>query len=180
MNKLVILDRDGVINFDSKDYIKSTDEWQPIPGSLEAIATLNSKGFKVAVATNQSGLGRGYFDKNTLNLIHKKMLNAIHEKNGNICKVEYCPHHPDDNCSCRKPKPGMILTILSDLNITDTSQVIFIGDSLRDVQAACLANCKPILVRTGNGQKTEMKIKDDKSLANVLVYNDLFSFAQAI
>lgn len=151
--KLVILDRDGVINFDSDQYIKSAEEWRPIPGSLEAIARLNQAGYRVVVATNQSGVGRGLFEMNTLNAIHEKMHKALNALGGHIDAVFFCPHTHHDNCECRKPKAGMFREIAARFNV-DLSGVPAVGDSLRDLQAAAEVGAKPILVRTGKGLKT--------------------------
>jgi len=151
--KLVILDRDGVINFDSAQFIKSPEEWKPIPGSLEAIARLKQNGYRVVVATNQSGIGRGLFDMDTLNRIHKKMHKAAFELGGRIDAIFYCPHTADSKCDCRKPKPGMFKRIAETLNV-DLAGVATIGDSLRDLQAGAAAGCRPMLVLTGKGEKT--------------------------
>ncbi|MBS1159082.1 MAG: D-alpha,beta-D-heptose 1,7-bisphosphate phosphatase [Proteobacteria bacterium] len=151
--KLVILDRDGVINLDSAQFIKSPAEWKPIPGSLEAIARLNQSGFKVVVATNQSGVGRGLFDMDTLNSIHEKMHKALFAAGGRVDAIFYCPHPADSDCDCRKPKPGMFKRISQTLN-ADLRGVPAIGDSLRDLQACAVVGCLPILVRTGKGTKT--------------------------
>jgi len=151
--KLVILDRDGVINFDSAQFIKNPAEWKPIPGSLEAIARLNQSGYKVVVATNQSGVGRGLFDMDTLNSIHEKMHKALFAVGGRIDAVFYCPHPADSDCDCRKPKPGMFKRISETLN-TDLKGVPAIGDSLRDLQACAAPGCQPMLVHTGKGAKT--------------------------
>lgn len=152
--KLVILDRDGVINFDSAQFIKSPAEWKPIPGSLEAIARLNQNGYKVVVATNQSGVGRGLFDMETLNSIHTKMHKALFTVGGRVDAIFYCPHAADSACDCRKPKPGMFKRIAETLN-ADLKGVPAIGDSLRDLHSAVAAGCKPILVHTGKGEKTK-------------------------
>lgn len=152
--KLVILDRDGVINFDSAQFIKSPEEWKPIPGSLEAIAKLKQNGYRVVVATNQSGLGRELFDMDTLNRIHQKMHKAVIALGGQIDAVFYCPHPADSKCECRKPKPGMFRRISETLNV-DLANVPAIGDSLRDLQACAAAGCQPILVMTGKGEKTK-------------------------
>ena len=152
--KLVILDRDGVINYDSVHYIKSPAEWKPLPGSLEAIARLNQAGYRVVVATNQSGVGRGLFDMDTLNAIHEKMHRAVQAVGGRIDAIFYCPHAPDANCDCRKPRPGMFERIAACFNI-DLARVHAIGDTLRDVEAAVAAGARPMLVRTGKGTKTE-------------------------
>jgi D-glycero-D-manno-heptose 1,7-bisphosphate phosphatase len=153
-SKLVILDRDGVINFDSAQFIKSPEEWKPIPGSLEAIARLRQAGFRVVVATNQSGVGRGLFDMDTLNRIHQKMHKAVVALGGQIDAIFYCPHAADSKCDCRKPNPGMFKRIAETMNV-DLSGVPAIGDSLRDLQAGAAVGCRPMLVLTGKGEKTK-------------------------
>jgi D-glycero-D-manno-heptose 1,7-bisphosphate phosphatase len=151
--KLVILDRDGVINLDSDQYIKSPDEWKPIPGSLEAIALLNQSGFRVVICTNQSGIGRGLFEMDTLNAIHDKMIRALAHIGGHVDAIFFCPHTATDECTCRKPKPGMFLQIEERFNVS-LEGVPAVGDSLRDFQAASAVGAKPILVLTGKGKKT--------------------------
>ena len=151
--KTIILDRDGVINMDSALYIKSPAEWKPIEGSLEAIARLNQAGYRVVVATNQSGIGRGLFDMDTLNAMHEKMHKCLAAVGGRVDAIFYCPHTADENCTCRKPKPGMFERIAKVYNI-DLNGVPTIGDSLRDLQAGSAAGCKTMLVRTGKGEKT--------------------------
>ena len=155
--KLIILDRDGVINHDSSEFIKSPAEWIPIPGSLEAIARLNQAGYRVVVATNQSGVARGLFDIQTLNAIHQKMHNAAQQVGADIDAVFFCPHSADDNCDCRKPKPGMFHEIAKRFNISLRGGVATVGDSLRDLQAGYVAGCAPFLVLTGKGEKTQAK-----------------------
>ncbi|HUO43988.1 MAG TPA: D-glycero-beta-D-manno-heptose 1,7-bisphosphate 7-phosphatase [Burkholderiales bacterium] len=151
--KLVILDRDGVINYDSDLYIKSPDEWRPIPDSLEAIARLNQAGWRVVVASNQAGVGRGLFDMATLAAIHDKMHRAVMQAGGRIEAIFYCPHARDSDCNCRKPKPGLFEDIARRFN-TDLTGAPAIGDSLRDLQAAAQVQAQPILVMTGKGRKT--------------------------
>ncbi len=151
--KLIILDRDGVINFDSDQFIKSPDEWKPIPGSLEAIARLTREGWRVVVATNQSGLARGLFEMATLNAIHAKMHKAVAQAGGRIEAVFYCPHAADMNCDCRKPKPGLFDEIAARYG-SDLRDVPAIGDSLRDLLAATSVGASPLLVRTGKGERT--------------------------
>ena len=151
--KLVILDRDGTINFDSDRFIKSPDEWRPLPGALEAIARLNGAGYHVAVATNQSGIERGLLDMNALNAIHAKMLKAVQQAGGHIDVIYYCPHSVDADCRCRKPSPGMFVDIGQRLNVS-MAGVPCIGDGLRDLQAAEAAGGKPVLVLTGKGAIT--------------------------
>jgi len=148
--QLVILDRDGVINEDSADYIKSPEEWIPIPGSLEAIARLHHAGWHVVVATNQSGIARKLFDPDILMRIHEKMHRSVSDAGGQIEAIFFCPHGPNDNCSCRKPRPGLFLDIARRLRIS-LHGVPTIGDSLPDLQASQAAGANPILVRTGKG-----------------------------
>jgi D-glycero-D-manno-heptose 1,7-bisphosphate phosphatase len=152
--KLVILDRDGVINQDSDQFIKNTTEWKAIPGSLEAIARLNHAGYRVVVASNQSGIGRGLLDMGALNAINDKMYRALAQVGGRIDALFYCPHAADANCDCRKPKPGMFLDIAQRFNV-DLAGVPSVGDSLRDLQAAATAGAQPMLVLTGKGARTE-------------------------
>ncbi|MDO8314791.1 MAG: D-glycero-beta-D-manno-heptose 1,7-bisphosphate 7-phosphatase [Rugosibacter sp.] len=167
--KLIILDRDGVINFDSAQFIKSPDEWKPIPGSLAAIARLNQAGYRVVVATNQSGVGRGLFEMDTLNAIHEKMNKALAQVGGRIDAIFFCPHTSADNCACRKPKPGMLHEISKRFN-TNLTNVPAIGDALRDLEAAVTVGAKPILVLTGKGKKTAT---DPELPAGTLVFPDL-------
>jgi D-glycero-D-manno-heptose 1,7-bisphosphate phosphatase len=154
--KLIILDRDGVINYDSDQFIKSPDEWKPLPGSLEAIARLSQADYHVVVATNQSGIGRGLFDMPTLNAIHDKMLKAAAHAGGRIDAIFFCPHTAEAGCNCRKPRSGMIEEIAARYN-TDLKDVPAVGDSLRDLEAAARLGAQPILVLTGKGKKTEAK-----------------------
>jgi len=151
--KLAIIDRDGVINHDSDAYIKSPDEWVPIDGSLDAIARLSRAGWKVVIASNQSGLARGLFTIESLNAIHAKLRHELAQAGGAVDAIFVCPHGPDDGCECRKPRPGMFLDIARryDISLQDVPAV---GDSWRDLQAASTAGCTPWLVMTGNGQKT--------------------------
>lgn len=154
--KLVILDRDGVINFDSDQYIKSPEEWKPIPGSLEAIAKLYQAGYRIVVATNQSGVGRGLFEMDTLNAIHDKMHKAVIQAGGRLDAIFFCPHTNEDKCACRKPKPGMLQEIATRYN-ADLTDVPVVGDALRDLQAAVAVGAQPILVLTGKGKKTQVE-----------------------
>ncbi len=170
----VILDRDGVINHDSPDYIKSAAEWQPIPGSLEAIALLTKAGIPVFVATNQAGIARGKLDEAALAAIHEKMQEAVATAGGEIRDIMYCPHHPDDRCRCRKPKPGMLLD-LAERHGLDLAGQPFVGDSLKDIRAAEGAGCKPVLVRTGNGEET-LHLRPHHEH----VFDDLLSFAKSV
>lgn len=174
--KLVILDRDGVINHDSAQFIKSPDEWRPIPGSLKAIARFNQAGFHVIVATNQSGLGRGLFDMATLNAIHAKMYRALAQVGGRIDAIFYCPHAADAGCACRKPAPGMLEAIAERFN-TSLAKVPAIGDSARDLAAAATVGAAPILVRTGKGEKT---FADGNLPSGTRTFADLAAVAQAL
>ena len=151
---LIILDRDGVVNTDSPDYIKSPQEWYPIPGSLEAIAALKLAGHIVCVATNQSGIARGYYSLKTLAAIHQKMELALQQHHVTLDSIAFCPHIDTDNCTCRKPKPGLLIQLQQQFNIA-WSDTVFIGDSMRDFQAAESVGCHFILVATGNGQQTK-------------------------
>jgi D-glycero-D-manno-heptose 1,7-bisphosphate phosphatase len=152
--KLVILDRDGVVNFDSDSFIKGPAEWRPIPGSLEAIASLNHAGYHVVLATNQSGVGRGLFEVSTLNAIHDKMHRALGQIGGRIDAIFFCPHAADAGCNCRKPRSGLLDEIARRFNV-DLKGVPSVGDSLRDLEAAAAVGAAPILVLTGKGRKTD-------------------------
>jgi D-glycero-D-manno-heptose 1,7-bisphosphate phosphatase len=174
--KLVILDRDGVINQDSDDFIKSPEEWTPLPGSLEAIARLHREGYKVVVATNQSGVARGLFTLDTLARIHNKMLDLVRDKGGEIDAIFFCPHGPDDGCRCRKPLPGLYEEIADRLKVNLTG-VWTVGDAERDITAATTVGAKVALVRTGKGQRT---LKKSKSIDGVPVYADLAAFTDAL
>ena len=153
-HKLVILDRDGVINYDSDHFIKSPAEWKPIPGSIEAIARLNQNGYRVVVATNQSGIGRGLFDMATLNAINDKMMELVFRGCGRIDAIFFCPCTAEQNCHCRKPDTGMFEDIAARYQM-DLTGVPSIGDSLRDLEAGAKAGCAPVLVLTGKGKKTQ-------------------------
>ena len=167
--KLIILDRDGVINQDSKDYIKSADEWRAIPGSLEAIARLTHNGYRIVVASNQAGLARGKLTIETLNTIHYKMHDQISRYGGVIEAVFFCPHGPDDGCGCRKPEPGLYNEIARRLHV-NLQGVISIGDKLSDVEAARAAGASPVLVKTGYGQSI---VDNNEQPDGVPVYDDL-------
>jgi D-glycero-D-manno-heptose 1,7-bisphosphate phosphatase len=157
--KLVILDRDGVINHNRDDYVKSAAECVPIDGSIEAIVRLHKAGFTIVVATNQSGLARGKFDLDDLEAMHEKITSLVEEKGGELGAIFYCPHAPEDNCKCRKPLPGLVDAIEAEFNIS-AEGFYFVGDSLRDLQAAVTKGCKPSLVKTGNGLKTIAQLDD--------------------
>jgi D-glycero-D-manno-heptose 1,7-bisphosphate phosphatase len=171
--KLVILDRDGVINVDSDAFIKSPDEWVAIPGSLEAIARLNQAGYRVAIASNQSGIGRGLFDMAALNAMHEKMNRAAAAVGGRIDAVFFCPHTHEDDCECRKPKPGMLQQIVERFEI-DPEVTPVVGDSLRDLQAGAALGFATHLVLTGKGQKT---LAEGNLPPNTKVHADLRTFA---
>lgn len=172
--KVVLLDRDGVINEDSDEYIKAPEEWRAIPGSLEAIAHLKRSGVIVCVCSNQSGLARGMFDLATLNAIHMEMTMALAEYGEALDRIYYCPHHPDDNCQCRKPKPGMLQQVQQDFSVSPMD-MMFIGDSYTDYEAAVAFGCAFLFVLTGKGEKHREKIPP-----HVPVFNDLASAIRAI
>ena len=174
--KLVILDRDGVINEDSDNYIKGPDEWRPIPGSLEAIARLNHAGYHVVLATNQSGVGRGLFEVSTLNAIHDKMHRALAQIGGRVDAIFFCPHAQEANCGCRKPKAGLLEEIAHRFNV-DLKGVPSVGDSLRDLQAAVTVGATPILVLTGKGEKTE---REGNLPPGTAIYKNLAEAVRAI
>ncbi|HTR00226.1 MAG TPA: D-glycero-beta-D-manno-heptose 1,7-bisphosphate 7-phosphatase [Candidatus Acidoferrum sp.] len=176
--KLVILDRDGVINADSDDYIKTVDEWTPLPGSIAAIAKLSQAGYRIAVATNQSGLARGYFDEITLANMHNLMCALVEQAGGEIDVICYCPHLPTDDCYCRKPKTGLLEQIGDALN-QPVQGAWLVGDHEKDLQMALAAGCKPLLVRTGKGAKTEAALSPDLR-TQVRVVDDLAEAARVI
>jgi len=169
--KIIVLDRDGVINQDSDDYIKSAEEFIPIKGSIAAIARLCAAGFKVVVATNQSGLSRKYFDEDQLSEIHHLLCSMVEQAGGIIDGIFYCPHLPDEGCSCRKPKTGLLEQIENEF-ACKLEGCYFVGDSLKDIQAARSFDCNPILVRTGKGLITEQKLSDTNDVS-VPVHDDL-------
>ena len=154
----IVLDRDGVINHDSDDYVKNEDEWIPITGSMDAIAKLHQKDYQVIVATNQSGLARGYFDEVALAAIHQKLNLMVEEAGGLVSAIFYCPHLPGANCQCRKPKTGLFDQAEKELEIALADSYL-VGDSLKDLQAALAFRMRPILVRTGKGRETELSLK---------------------
>lgn len=174
--KLVILDRDGVINHDSDAYVKSPEEWVPIPGSLEAISRLYREGYRLIVASNQSGVARGLFDMDTLVKIQLRMVEAVRAKGGELEAVFFCPHGPDDGCRCRKPLPGLFEEIADRLG-TNLTGVYAVGDTERDIVAARAVQARPVLVKTGKGRKT---LARSKELKGVPVYDDLAGFADAL
>lgn len=173
--KYVLLDRDGVINHDSDDYIKSPAEWLPIEGSLDAIALLNKYGFKVVVISNQSGIARGYYSLETLAEIHNKMYTMLAEKCGKIEAIYFCPHAPNDNCNCRKPKTGLLQLFSQEKNV-QLKNIFFIGDSLSDIKAAQAVAAQPLLVKTGKGLKT---LSENPHL-NVPIFENLYDATKFI
>ncbi|MGE4242163.1 D-glycero-beta-D-manno-heptose 1,7-bisphosphate 7-phosphatase [Ramlibacter sp.] len=174
--KLVILDRDGTINRDSDDFVKAPEEWEPLPGALEGIARLNHAGWHVAVASNQSGLGRGLFDVAALNAIHAKMHKALSAVGGRIDAVFYCPHSPDEGCQCRKPLPGLFEQIGERFGV-DLKSTPVVGDTLRDLQAGALVGCAPHLVLTGKGEALRGLPLPDTFPHGTRVHDNLSAFA---
>ena len=174
--KFVILDRDGTINHDSDQYIKSPEEWKPIKGSMEAIARLTQAGYRIVVATNQSGIARGLFDMTTLNAIHNAMHRAAAQAGGRIDAIFFCPHAADSDCECRKPRPGMLLEIARRFNVP-LEEAYMVGDAVRDMQAAAAAGARPVLVLTGKGKKTQAA---GDLPQGTLVFDDLAAFAEHI
>jgi D-glycero-D-manno-heptose 1,7-bisphosphate phosphatase len=174
--RFVVLDRDGVINHESDDFIKSPDEWRPLAGSLDAIATLTGAGFRVIVATNQSGVSRGLFDLETLDEIHAKMSDAVRAAGGELHGIFFCPHGPDDGCDCRKPQPGLLRQIETQFGCSLEGQPV-IGDSARDLESAAAVGAQAILVRTGNGAATEKSLPDN---GDTPVFDDLAAAARSL
>lgn len=177
--KAVLLDRDGVINFDSPDYILSPEEWRPIPGSLEAIGRLTKAGIPVAICSNQSALGRGMMNEETFRAIHAKMMLAIEEKGGEIGHVAYCPHGPDEGCLCRKPMPGLLEEALTTLGVS-ASDALMIGDSAKDVQAAYAVGASAWLVQSGYGDAEKILKKSRDMMPDIAAYPDLASAVDAL
>jgi len=176
MARLIILDRDGVINLDSPAFIKFPDEWHPIPGALDAIADLKHAGWLVAVCSNQSGVGRGLITRQALDAIHERLYLALSERHATLDGIAFCPHRPEEHCRCRKPEPGMLLDMMARLGARP-EETIAIGDSQRDLDAGHAAGCRCILVRTGNGRTTE---RSGATVARVDVFDDLRSAADRL
>ena len=172
MVAMVILDRDGVINHDSDQYIKSVEEWIPIDGSLPAIARLNAAGYRVSVATNQSGLARGYFDRSVLDAMHDRLRRLLADQGGRIEAIAFCPHLPEDGCDCRKPQPGMLLQIARQCSV-DLTDCIYVGDNYKDIEVARAVGARPVLVETGKGLRT---LAQYGPIEGVSVYPDLAAF----
>lgn len=185
--KLIILDRDGVINQDSPDFIKSPEEWIPIDGSLEAIGRLSQAGYEVVILTNQSGVGRGLIKADMLAQIHVRMTDYIQQHGGKIQIILYCPHHPDEGCDCRKPKTGLYQELTDRLNV-NLMNCYSVGDSMRDLLAAKSAGALPVLVKTGNGKRTLKTAKRNQNLDNdqslslddLVVFDNLAKFVDAL
>lgn len=175
MIKLIVLDRDGVINEDSPDYIRSPDAWHALPKALAAIAKLKDHGYKVAIATNQSGVGRGYYSLETLDLIHKKMLDQVQKAGGTIDAIFVCPHSPEDNCDCRKPKSGMLLQAANQFNIAP-EEIIMVGDATRDILAAKNCGAQAIFIKSNNKEKDFLEVKKSETP----IYDDLAAVVDAI
>lgn len=176
MKKILILDRDGVINQDSDAFVKSAAEWIPLAGSIEAMARFYKAGWVLAIATNQSGLARGLFTQADLDAQHQKMLNLLHAAGGDVQHIAWCPHGPDNTCDCRKPKPGLLDQISTALNL-ELAGAIMVGDSLRDLQAGQARGCQAVLVRTGKGEQTLAK---GEGLEDVKVVADLAALADEL
>lgn len=179
--KLLVLDRDGVINKDSADFIKSPDEWAPIKGSLEAIGRLSQAGYHIVVITNQSGVGRGLISADMLAKIHVRMIDYVQQHGGNIESILFCPHLPDEGCECRKPKAGLYYDLSNRLNLSFDG-VFSVGDSVRDLLAAQAAGARPVLVKTGNGRKSlrELESNPELNLDETLVFDNLAAFVSAL
>ncbi len=174
-DRLIVLDRDGVINHDSENYIKTPQEWQPLPGSLDAIAALSTAGFRIVVVSNQSGISRGLLSETVLDEIHRKMMAAVAAAGGAIAGIYYCPHAPDDDCDCRKPRPGLLTRIKNDFGVS-LAGVPVIGDKVTDIELARRVGARPILVLTGYGQATLAALHDTE----IETFADLASAASAL
>ena len=175
-DQLIVLDRDGVINVDSPHYIKSAEEWQPLPGSIDAIVRLHRMGFVVYVATNQAGLAKRKFTSEDLVAMHTKLITLVEDAGGAIAGIYFCPHHPDENCNCRKPKPGLLNEIRA-AHGTGIESMTFVGDSRKDIEAALAGACQPVLVLTGNGRDTQEDLAED--WPTIPVFADLASFVDS-
>lgn len=175
--RLLILDRDGVINEDSPDYVRSVDQWRPLPGSIEAIAALSRAGFEVVVASNQSGLARGFFSLDDLEAMHEKLVSLVEAAGGHVGGVFYCPHHPDENCDCRKPRTGLLDAIEREVGAS-VEGCHFVGDSVKDVECALAKGALPLLVLTGNGESARAELLARG--VTVTAYADLAAVARAL
>ena len=174
---LLILDRDGVINLDSREFVKSTAEWEALPGSMEAIGILSRAGIPVSVASNQSGIGRGLFSRSALYSMHRKMRRLAARNGGRIERIVFCPHVPEDACTCRKPLPRMVQDLISAHGVV-AGQVVAVGDSLRDIDAATSAGARPVLVLTGNGKATQAALQMRGQ--SVATFDNLLAFAKSV
>ncbi|MEW6694689.1 D-glycero-beta-D-manno-heptose-1,7-bisphosphate 7-phosphatase [Tepidimonas thermarum] len=177
--KLVVIDRDGTLNRDPEDFLHGPQDWQPLPGALEAVARLNQAGWRVVIASNQSGLGRGLFDVETLNAVHARMHKALAQAGGRIEAVFFCPHAPEDACDCRKPAPGLLLQIAQRYGVPP-SQLVVVGDSVRDVGAGVAAGCDTHLVLTGQSAVHRNGTRPPDLPPGVTVHDDLLAFADAL
>lgn len=175
MTRLILIDRDGVINRDSAAFVKSVAEFIPLQGAIDAMAALHRAGFKIGVCTNQSGVGRGLLTESTLAAIHARLVSLVEAAGGKVDGLRYCAHLPEAGCECRKPRPGLLNTLMSELD-EEPLHTVFVGDSIRDVQAALAAGCRAVLVRTGNGRQAEAEAR---KLGVNEIYHDLAAFAAA-
>jgi len=175
-NPLIILDRDGVINYNREDYVTCAEQWHAIPGSLQAIKLLSNANYIVTVATNQAGIAKGLYTEADLNAIHLKMVTEVHAAGGDIAHIEYCPHRDEDSCGCRKPQPGMLLKILEKFQVEDMSQIVYVGDKYSDLEAAQNAGIQGVLVKSGYGEQTLVKHPDLQQA----VYSDLLEYARVL
>lgn len=177
--RLIVLDRDGVINAESADYVRDADEWHPLPGSLEAIARLHEAGYRIFVVTNQAGIGRGIMSEDAVLRVHARMRDAVEQAGGAIAGIEYCPHSPDDGCECRKPRPGMLRKLEQESGCS-LHDVPFVGDKLSDIDAALAAGARPVLVLTGYGEGTLARLRQAGRADDVTVYPDLAAFVNEL
>jgi D-glycero-D-manno-heptose 1,7-bisphosphate phosphatase len=178
-HRLVVLDRDGTLNEEPEDFLRSADDWKPLPGALEAVARLNQQGWRVVIASNQTGLGRGLFDVATLNEVHARMHKLMAQSGARVEAVFFCPHAPEDGCDCRKPQPGLFLQISQRFGVPP-SQILAVGDSVRDAQAAVAAGCQAHLVLTGQSFKHRDGSRPDGLPPDVTMHTDLLAFADAV
>ncbi len=177
--KLIVLDRDGVINAESADYVRDADEWHPLPGSLEAIARLHAAGYRIVVVTNQAGIGRGIMSEDAVLRVHERMLEEVKRAGGAIASIQYCPHSPDQGCDCRKPEPGMLRNVEREFGCS-LRDVPFVGDKSSDIGAARAVGARPVLVLTGYGKGTLAKLREAGEFDDVAVYPDLATFVSEL
>ncbi|WP_334135074.1 D-glycero-beta-D-manno-heptose 1,7-bisphosphate 7-phosphatase [Tepidimonas sp.] len=177
--RLVVIDRDGTLNRDPEDFLRGPQDWQPLPGALEALARLHAGGWRVVIASNQSGLGRGLFDAGTLNAVHAHMLREVARAGGRIDAIFFCPHAPEEGCDCRKPAPGLLLQVAARYGVAP-AQLVAVGDSMRDVAAALAAGCDTHLVLTGQSAALRGAPRPPDLPAAVTVHDDLLAFAEAL